>query len=116
LNDQARTQYIGGKLSGPLYARIIWFHQEPVGDVDNIIKAILDALEQVAYDDDSSVVRCLSEKVDIAAGDYILGDDPGVATSVYRRLDTLLGQDRPHILYVEVGELGGQLVGFGPVS
>ena len=50
-------------------------------DVDNISKAVLDALLGIAYKDDSSVVRVLTRKR-YAARD----EEPGCAVSVWSEL------------------------------
>ena len=68
----------GIKLNGPIYARISayfdmpkstpkykragmeWYDKKP--DVDNVVKAVLDALNGIAYDDDKQVVYLVIRK------------------------------------------------------
>jgi crossover junction endodeoxyribonuclease RusA len=55
----------------PLAVTIFYFPTEPMGgDIDNIVKPILDALIKVAYLDDQSVERVLAQKFepDVAWG------------------------------------------------
>ena len=54
------------KLTGALAAHIVWFHRTQADtDADNIAKRHLDGLRQVVFADDSSIVRCTSERVDL---------------------------------------------------
>lgn len=101
-------------LDGELYARIVWFHDRQSGDVDNIVKPILDALEGVVYRNDRSVVKCSSERVELRQ-DYRLSD-AGVPRGVYDELIGLLGQNHSNILYVEVGRITSRQVNFGPID
>ena len=101
-------------LSGDLYARIIWFHQHQTGDLDNIIKPILDALIGVCYPNDHLVVKCSCEKVDLTAGEIVLSAST-TPPAVFDRLVDLLGRDHDHILYVEVGERPSRDLYFGPI-
>lgn len=116
LAREARTQYSGAQLTGDLYARIIWFHAEPQGDIDNFVKPILDSLIGIVYHDDSVIVRCLAERVDLRGASFSIAEYPSIAADVYSRLEAFLGQSHNHILYVEVGQIGEQVVRFGPVD
>ena len=69
----------GIKLNGPIYARISayfdmpkstpkykragmrWYDKKP--DVDNVVKAVMDALNGIAYDDDKQVVWLVIRKM-----------------------------------------------------
>jgi hypothetical protein len=115
LRVMAATNFAGRRmLEGDLYARIIWFHDRQNGDVDNIIKPILDALEGVVYRDDRLIVKCSSERVDLRQT-YRLSD-AGVPSELYDELVALLGRNHPHILYVEVGRMTDRQVRFGPID
>lgn len=48
------------KLTGPIRVEV-FFHQKQA-DIDNLVKAILDALNQIAYEDDSQVVELHARK------------------------------------------------------
>jgi len=73
LRREAQSAYQGAPmLEGELYARIIWFHQNRPGDPDNIIKPILDALQNVVYGDDSAIVKVSSERFNLLTDDITL--------------------------------------------
>lgn len=102
------------KLTGDLYARIIWFYADKIeGDIDNIVKPILDALEGIVYLDDKIVVKCASEKVD--QNNAVLSTtniDTGIYTQIYTNIANGL---YPNFVYIEIGELSTRQVVFGPV-
>lgn len=53
-------------LNGRLYARVIWFYRRHrVGDVDNLVKPILDSLKGVVFNDDREVAECQVVAVDL---------------------------------------------------
>jgi crossover junction endodeoxyribonuclease RusA len=115
LQREAAARFAGrAMLSGDLYARIIWFHSERAGDIDNIIKPILDALTGVIYPDDHRVVKCSSERIDMAS-DYELSD-VNVVPEVFEELVALLAQNHAHIMYIEVGQIVTRRVVFGPID
>jgi hypothetical protein len=112
---QAAAEHIGDRpmLNGRLYARIIWLHDRQTGDPDNIIKAILDALETVVYATDRLIVKCMVEKIDLSSDYTIASREP---SPVFDELLTLISESHRHILYIEVGEVQSQQVAFGPIS
>lgn len=116
LRNEALARFSGREmLQGDLYARIVWFHaRQESGDSDNILKPILDALAGVVYRDDHTVVKCVSERIDLRQ-DYSLSD-ADVLPEVYDDLISLIGQRRDHILYVEVGIVPLRRVVFGPID
>ncbi len=98
-----------------IYVRIVWFHQVPTqGDLDNIVKPILDALEHVVYENDRLVCECLAVRVD-ASSTYEMSDSP-VRDDAYASLVDALDQESGHVVYIEVGEAGPQRVRFGPIE
>lgn len=106
-------------LEGQLYARIIWLHDHQQGDLDNITKAILDALVAVVYADDRAIVKCVVESIDLSdealdltGGDRMTSDQP---RSILDELLALIGENHQQILYVEVGEVQSQQLIFGPI-
>lgn len=115
LRAEATSRFTGEPpLTGDHYARIVWFHKRKHGDVDNIIKPILDALKGVVYADDNLIVKCSSERVDTAR-DYELSY-AGMPAGVASELDSLLAASHEHILYVEVGPVSSRLVAFGLID
>jgi hypothetical protein len=116
LAREASHVFAGQPLAGDLYVRVVWFYRRGVGDVDNILKPILDAIEGVVYTNDRSVVKCSSEKVDLR-GAYELASDPGVASGVYLHLGRLLGNESlRHVTYIEVGSVPIRVAVFGPID
>ena len=106
---------------GRLYTRIIWFHAASFGgqDIDNIIKPIHDALVGIVYEDDVLISQCTAARIDLTAR-YELPDE-GLPSKVYDELVDRLAraarateERQRHVLYVEVGDLAGQRVAFGP--
>ncbi len=100
--------------TGRLYVRIVWFHDGPAGDLDNIIKPILDALIAIAYPDDHLVAKCACEKVDLS-GHFTLSTRD-ILPDAYSDLITLISGTPQHIIYVEVRPLPSGAVVFGPVQ
>jgi len=85
-----------------LYVQVVWFHsRKERQDLDNIAKRILDALKGAAYDDDSSVAKCMLERVFYTEGSpQITGRAPA---SAYRELIRMMAEGMDNIIYVEVG-------------
>ena len=52
------------RLQGSLAMQISWYRQRKKGDVDGILKCLLDSLESVAYENDSQIKRLCIEKFD----------------------------------------------------
>jgi hypothetical protein len=121
MRGEAARRFQGEPMfEGHLYARITWLHDNQQGDLDNIIKAILDALQSVVYASDRLLVKCLAEKIDLSQENVDLeGDDQTARDEVSPIRDEVLAlieERHPHILYVEIGEVGSQRLIFGPVE
>jgi len=106
------------RLDGPLYIRIVWVYADKTTqDVDNIAKRILDALKGIVYDDDHSVVKCLTEKIS-AAENYTLAAENRPEPAVNGRLEEMLFEvpPLPDVLYIEVGPVTSRRFVFGPID
>jgi len=102
-------------MEGDLYARIIWLHNiKARGDIDNIVKPILDALKGVVYADDSSIAQCLSQHVD-ATRDYEFSPR-FLREDIADELRNALAQSESHMVYVEVGIVPTQRIRFGLID
>lgn len=51
-------------LSGPVVVSVIVYRKRRVGDLDNSLKVLLDALRGVAFEDDSQVVELHARRCD----------------------------------------------------
>lgn len=67
-----RTAGVVQALDGPVAVTIIVFRPRRRGDIDNIAKAILDALNEVAYLDDGQVVQLSMTRYDDARNPRVL--------------------------------------------
>lgn len=87
-----------------LYSKVYYFHRKkrPV-DTDNLSKPILDALQGIAYRDDSQVVLRTAAKIELEVDTYELVQD-GIAPDCYAELIERITSEAD-ILYIEVGEL-----------
>jgi len=103
-------------LPGPLYARIVGFQlRRSQGDVDNIAKRILDALQGTVIQDDDDVVRCLTQKTTAdPSGSFAIDTLRIPSPSVLAELQRLLGTE-DHVLYIEIGPVTDLTISFGPV-
>jgi Holliday junction resolvase RusA-like endonuclease len=117
LQDAARAQG-GYLLSGPLYARIVWFRarreQDDI-DADNIPKRILDALKQIVFENDDEIVRCLAIKtIADAVGRFDIDPVQVPSFEVLAALQGMLLTER-NVLYIEIGPATDPRIVFGPV-
>lgn len=63
------TDELGFVDAGPFSLTIYYFPAAPMaGDVDNIVKPIMDALIHLAYNDDRSIERVVVQKLEPGAG------------------------------------------------
>ena len=115
LRREVRAAYVDGPLlEGELYARIIWFHQDRPGDPDNIIKPILDALQTIVYSNDASIVKVVSERLNLLTQALILAST--IPPLFFDNLVGLIAEQHEHILFIEVGLLHARDLHFGPIQ
>ena len=72
IKEMARNQYRNGPMKGAISVTIVFFMKKPKTvtreyptirpDVDNLCKATLDALNDIAYDDDSQIIEINASK------------------------------------------------------
>ena len=55
------------RLDGPVSVKVSVYRPRRIGDLDNTLKVILDALKGIAFEDDSQVVRIEANRNDDAA-------------------------------------------------
>ena len=69
VSDAGHVRWPGGQtpLEGDLVARITFYSDRRIGDVDNLAKPILDALQAIVYADDRQVSDVLANRRDINA-------------------------------------------------
>ncbi|MCG8348537.1 MAG: RusA family crossover junction endodeoxyribonuclease [Chloroflexales bacterium] len=103
-------------LSGELYARIIWFCKGRIeGDIDNIIKPILDSVRGIVYQDDDIIVKCVSERFD-KTRDLVISQI-NISNELYQDLLLVIADDNTnHNLYIEIGHIKERTVIFGPID
>lgn len=101
-------------LSGELYARILWLHSiKRVGDVDNIIKPILDSLKDNVYQDDNIINACAVKAMGISnfiLPSKFLNDD------IFNDFIDVLNESHDHIIYIEVDTLNHKKPFLGPID
>jgi len=117
LGDYARAAFtLPELLSGDLYARIIWFYKGRIeGDIDNIIKPILDSIRGIVYRDDDIVVKCVSERFD-KTQDLVISQI-NISNDLYQDLILAIADDNTsHNLYIEIGQVTTRTVTFGPID
>lgn len=49
---------------GDVFLTVRWYRGKRVGDLDNRLKIVLDALQGIVYHDDGQVVRLFAERID----------------------------------------------------
>jgi len=114
--SQARDMFSATPFTGDLYARIIWFYKGRYeGDVDNIIKPILDAIRGIVYQDDRLVVKCASERFDKTRDITI--PQVNISDNLYEEMLLMIADDAiQHSIYIEIGVATSREVVFGPID
>ena len=114
LQESARAH--GARLlSGPLYARIIWFQRdwEP-GDVDNIAKRVLDALKGIVFRDDGEIAWCLTQKAVTTSHGFAIDASRAPSDTMQAEIEALISFEQ-HVLYIEIGPVPDLTISLGPV-
>ncbi|MCP4351585.1 MAG: RusA family crossover junction endodeoxyribonuclease [Desulfobacterales bacterium] len=97
----------------PLYGKAYYFHRESTQlDADNMSKPIWDALEGLAYEDDSIIKLRHAGIVDLRETDLELFDLSSIPDSVANSFLDMIGSEK-HILYIELGKLRNDMIVFG---
>ena len=112
--SQAYVDYCGtDDITAPAYSRVYYFrnvaHQL---DADNLSKPVLDALQGIAYDDDSIVKLRHSGIVDLTIEDISGFDVSGIPDNVLPDFLEKIGTE-DHVIYVEIGPLALNMYKFG---
>ena len=107
--------FAGLPLAGSLYSRVYYFHSVPSAlDADNMSKPIVDALKNHAYADDNVVIHRTAAIMDMrktTINELSLSHVPeNVLLSFLEALD-----NECHVLYIEVGQYGHEMLHFGGV-
>ena len=80
----------------PLAAKILYFSPAPMeGDVDNIVKLILDGMLEVVYFDDKVIERVIVQKI-----------EPGITvefSSITEKLEQAAGAEPP-VVYIRIDD------------
>ena len=115
LAEQARSDITVAPLtSARLYSKVYYFHRDKrTVDTDNLSKPILDALQGIAYRDDSQVVLRTAAKIDLKVDTYELIQER-IASNQYEKLIGLIAS-APDVLYIEVGELASFRLSLGVI-
>lgn len=103
----------GSRDDAPLYGAVYYFHSQPSGlDADNLSKPVWDALQGVAYPDDSRIRLRHAGIVDLRAFSIDEFDLSRLPDAVAERLFTVIGSEL-HVLSVEIGILATHMFEFG---
>ena len=101
--------------SGRLYARILWLHASGRdGDIDNIVKPLLDSFISIAYDDDKLIEICAVKTMPVSS--FELSDRYLNAQLFDVFQMALLCPDNDHILYIEIDRFEDDFPFFGPID
>lgn len=118
LQHEASAVWQEAPLRGTLYVRVVWFRNaKSQGDIDNVVKPILDAFKNRVFDDDEQIVLCLAQRVDVFR-DYTLSASARtqIPNQKYEEMEQLIADNHPHILYIKIGAMPHQVVTFGPIE
>ncbi len=101
-------------LREPLYGIAYYFHAEHNQlDADNLSKPIWDALEGLAYQDDSVVQLRHSGIIDLRQTDLTVFDLSQMPDNVANAMVDFVATEEKHIIYVEFGSLKPEMFVFG---
>lgn len=66
---QVAALHVRSPLDGPVQVEAWFYGASPQADLDNLLKAVLDGMQPVAFADDRQVTRVIAERVDGVDGD-----------------------------------------------
>ncbi|RLC19757.1 MAG: hypothetical protein DRI57_06380 [Deltaproteobacteria bacterium] len=99
--------------TSPLYGKVYYFHRENTQlDADNLSKPVWDALEGLAYEDDSVIKLRHAGIIDLRETDMELFDLSLIPDNVANSFLDMVGSEN-HILYIELGRLRNDMIFFG---
>jgi len=100
-----------------IYSKVIYVHSKASTlDVDNMSKPIIDAFKGIIYADDYMINHRICSKIkfdDFEAYEFQLDLLP---IEIVEKLDRLISEKSPHIVYFEVGLFSPDMVRFGGVQ
>ena len=104
----------GLPLSTSLYSKIIYIHLQPTNaDIDNISKPFVDTFKGIIYPDDNIINHRICSKIKFDDfNSYELQIDL-LPDKIAKKLDFLLMEKRPHIVYYEIDKFSPDMVFFG---
>ena len=96
-----------------MYGKVYYFHWESTQlDADNLSKPIWDALEGLAYEDDSIIKLRHAGIIDLRETDLQQFDLTSIPDDVADSFLDMVGSEK-HILYIELGKFLNNLIIFG---
>jgi hypothetical protein len=100
-----------------IYSKVIYIHSDSSYiDVDNMSKPFIDAFKGVIYPDDNIINHRICSKIkfdDFESYEFQLELIP---IEIAEKLDYLIANKNPHILYFEIGLFSPNMVFFGGVK
>ena len=100
-----------------LYSKVIYIHSKSSStDVDNLSKPFIDTFKGIVYPDDSIINHRTCSKIsfdDFESYEFQLDLLP---IEIFEKLDKLITNKSPHIIYFEVGLFTTEMVFFGGVK
>ena len=100
-----------------LYSKVIYIHSKSSSiDVDNMSKPFIDTFKGIIYPDDNTINHRICSKIsfdDFESYEFQLDLLP---IEIFEKLDKLISNKSPHIIYFEVGLFSTEMVFFGGIK
>ena len=101
---------------GDIYSKIVYIHTKSSGvDIDNISKPLVDAFKGIMYPDDNIINHRICSKINIDDYESYEFQLDLLPTDVFEKLDELISNKSPHIVYFEIGLFSPKMIFFGGV-